>query len=89
MGVSAAYAGAGKDDAESIRTTHRAIHLGVTLIDTSEVYGPYLNEELVARALRGRRDQVVLATKFRPDLSAGRDGLDSSPPISAPPWTVP
>ena len=64
MGMSYAYTGAGSDDAESIRTIHRALDLGVTLLDTAEVYGPYTNEELVGRALRGRRDQVVLATKF-------------------------
>jgi aryl-alcohol dehydrogenase-like predicted oxidoreductase len=79
MGMSVAYAGAGSDDAESIRTIHRAIELGVTLIDTAEVYGPYVNEELVGRALRGRRDQVVLATKFGLISHTGRDGLDSSP----------
>lgn len=79
MGMSVAYAGAGSDDAESIRTVHRAIDLGVTLIDTAEVYGPYVNEELLARALRGRRDQVVLATKFGLISHTGRDGLDSSP----------
>lgn len=64
MGMSAYYTGAGADDAESIRTIQRAIDLGVTLIDTAEIYGPYINEELVGRALKGRRDQVVLATKF-------------------------
>lgn len=79
MGMSVAYAGAGSDDAESIRTVHRAIDLGVTLLDTAEVYGPYVNEELLARALRGRRDQVVLATKFGLISHTGRDGLDSSP----------
>jgi aryl-alcohol dehydrogenase-like predicted oxidoreductase len=79
MGMSVAYVGAGFDDAESIRTVHRAIDLGVTLIDTAEVYGPYVNEELLARALRGRRDQVVLATKFGLISHTGRDGLDSSP----------
>lgn len=79
MGMSVAYAGAGSDDAESIRTVHRAIDLGVTLIDTAEVYGPYVNEELLARALRGRREQVVLATKFGLISHTGRDGLDSSP----------
>jgi aryl-alcohol dehydrogenase-like predicted oxidoreductase len=79
MGMSVAYAGAGTDDAESIRTIHRAIDLGVTLIDTAEVYGPYVNEELVARALQGRRDQVVLATKFGLMSHTGRNGLDSSP----------
>jgi aryl-alcohol dehydrogenase-like predicted oxidoreductase len=79
MGMSVAYAVGGFDDAESIRTIHRAIDLGVTLIDTAEVYGPYVNEELVARALPGRRDQVVLATKFGLISHTGRDGLDSSP----------
>lgn len=79
MGMSVAYAGAGSDDDESIRTVHRAIDLGVTLIDTAEVYGPYVNEELLARALRGRREHIVLATKFGLISHTGRDGLDSSP----------
>ena len=79
MGMSAAYSIGGFDDAESIRTIHRALDLGVTLIDTAEVYGPYINEELLARALQGRRDQVVLATKFGLISHTGRDGLDSSP----------
>ena len=64
MGMSAYYTGAGTDDAESVRTIHRALDLGVTFLDTAEVYGPYTNEELVGRAIAGRRDQVVLATKF-------------------------
>lgn len=79
MGMSVAYAVGGFDDAESIRTVHRAIDLGVTLIDTAEVYGPYVNEELLARALQGRRDQVVLASKFGLISHTGRQGLDSSP----------
>jgi aryl-alcohol dehydrogenase-like predicted oxidoreductase len=79
MGMSAAYSIGGFDDAESIRTIHRALDLGVTLIDTAEVYGPYINEELLARALPGRRDQVVLATKFGLISHTGRDGIDSSP----------
>jgi aryl-alcohol dehydrogenase-like predicted oxidoreductase len=81
MGMSFAYTGAGADDAESIRTIHRAIDLGVTLIDTAEIYGPYTNEELVGRALKGRREDVVLATKFGM-ISHGGDGpghLDSTP----------
>jgi aryl-alcohol dehydrogenase-like predicted oxidoreductase len=81
MGMSFAYTGAGTDDAESIRTIQRAIDLGVTLIDTAEIYGPYSNEELVGQALKGRRDDVVLATKFGM-ISHGGDGpghLDSSP----------
>ena len=64
MGMSTAYTGAGSDDAESIRAIHRALDLGVTLIDTAEVYGPFINEELVGQAISGRRDEVVLATKF-------------------------
>src|SRR6478609_8893141 len=81
MGMSVAYAGAGSDDAESIRTVHRAIDLGVTLIDTAEIYGPYVNEELVGRALQGRRDQVVLATKFGLISHGGPEGrnADSRP----------
>ena len=55
--------GAGSDE-ESIRTIHRALELGITHIDTAEIYGPYINEELVGKAIKGRRDQVVLATKF-------------------------
>jgi aryl-alcohol dehydrogenase-like predicted oxidoreductase len=61
MGMSPVYGA--PDDVESIRTIHRAIDLGVTLIDTADVYGGGKNEELVGRALRGRRDKVVLATK--------------------------
>src|SRR3954467_6591266 len=81
MGMSHGYSGAGSDDAESIRTIHRAIDLGVTLIDTAEVYGPYVNEELVGRALRDRRDRVVLATKFGLISHTGRGPgrPDSSP----------
>ncbi|WP_328630928.1 aldo/keto reductase [Streptomyces sp. NBC_00356] len=81
MGMSHGYTGSGTDDAESIRTVHRALELGVTFIDTAEIYGPYANEELLGRALKGRRDQVVLATKFGLVSHAG-DGawnLDSSP----------
>ncbi|PHV06981.1 aldo/keto reductase [Janthinobacterium sp. BJB412] len=62
MGMSFAYGGA--DEAESIRTLHRAVELGVTMFDTAEVYGPYANEELLARALRGLRGKVSIATKF-------------------------
>ena len=81
MGMSHGYSGAGSDDAESVRTIHRALELGVTLIDTAEVYGPYVNEELVGRALQGRRDQVVLATKFGLISHTGRAAgkADSSP----------
>jgi aryl-alcohol dehydrogenase-like predicted oxidoreductase len=54
----------GLDNAESIRTIHRALDLGVTHIDTAEIYGPFLSEEIVGEAVKGRRDQVVIATKF-------------------------
>ncbi|HSC30613.1 MAG TPA: aldo/keto reductase [Gemmatimonadaceae bacterium] len=72
--------GAGSD-AESIRTIHRALDLGVTHLDTAEIYGPYTNEELVGRAIRDRRSQVVLATKFGlvSHSSGGPGVLDSSP----------
>src|SRR4051794_15717108 len=56
--------GGGLDDAESIRTIHRALDLGVTHIDTAEIYGPFHSEEVVGKALRGLRDGVVIATKF-------------------------
>jgi aryl-alcohol dehydrogenase-like predicted oxidoreductase len=62
MGMSEFY-GEG-DESESIATIHRALDLGVTFLDTSDMYGPYTNEELVGRAIRGRRDEVQLATKF-------------------------
>jgi aryl-alcohol dehydrogenase-like predicted oxidoreductase len=62
MGMSEFY-GPG-DEAESIATIHRALDLGVDFLDTADMYGPYTNEELVGRAIRGRREQVVLATKF-------------------------
>jgi len=81
MGMSHGYTGAGTNDAESIRTIHRALDLGVTLIDTAEIYGPYVNEELVGRAIKDRRDDVVLATKFGlvSHAGAGPSNLDSSP----------
>ncbi len=79
MGMSSAYTGAGSDDAESIRTILRALELGVTLIDTAEAYGPHTNEELVGRAIKGRRHEVVLATKFGFLSNTGRRGPDGSP----------
>ncbi|TDC76638.1 aldo/keto reductase [Streptomyces hainanensis] len=82
MGMSHGYTGAGTDDDQSVRTIHRALDLGVTLLDTAEVYGPYTNEELVGRALKGRRDQVVLATKFGLISHTGRPGATDSSPAS-------
>src|SRR5512138_1436150 len=78
MGMSQHYGAA--DEAESLATIDRALELGVTFLDTAEVYGPFANEELLGRALRGRRDRVVLATKFGFRIEDGRSvGLDSRP----------
>ncbi len=81
MGMSQAYGTAEeRDDRESIATIHRAIDLGVTFLDTAEVYGPFTNEDLLGRALVGRRHEVVLATKFGFEIgSSERAGLDSRP----------
>jgi aryl-alcohol dehydrogenase-like predicted oxidoreductase len=81
MAMSGYYLDPSSSDAESIRTIQRAVELGVTHIDTAEIYGPYTNEELVGRALKGRRDGVVLATKFGfvSHAGGGPGVLDSSP----------
>ncbi|HKU59658.1 MAG TPA: aldo/keto reductase [Gemmatimonadales bacterium] len=78
MGMSQSYGV--PDDAESVATLHRALELGVTFFDTAEVYGPFTNETLVGRALEGRRDRVILATKFGWEIGGNaRGGLDSRP----------
>ncbi|MFP6562077.1 aldo/keto reductase [Paraburkholderia sp. B3] len=77
MGMSYAYGA--PDDAESIATIHRAIELGCTFLDTAEIYGPFVNEELLGRALKGRRHEVTIATKFGFRFENGVRGLDSRP----------
>jgi aryl-alcohol dehydrogenase-like predicted oxidoreductase len=85
MGMSQAYGtDEERDERESIATIHRAIELGCTFLDTAEVYGPYINEELLARALKslnGGRDRVVIATKFgfKIDANGATTGVDSRP----------
>jgi aryl-alcohol dehydrogenase-like predicted oxidoreductase len=78
MGMSFAYGTS--DDDESIATIHRAIEFGCTFLDTAEVYGPFTNEELLGRALKDRRQQVTIATKFGWKIVDGKNvGLDSRP----------
>jgi aryl-alcohol dehydrogenase-like predicted oxidoreductase len=78
MGMSQSYGV--PDDAESIATIHRALDLGIDFFDTAEVYGPFINEELVGRALKGRRDKAIIATKFGFRIENGKNmGTDSRP----------
>ena len=78
LGMSQSYGPA--DEKESLATLDRAVELGVTFFDTAEAYGPYKNEELLGRALEGRRDRLVIGTKFGWRLENGKiTGLDSRP----------
>jgi len=78
MGMSQSYGPA--DEAESIATLHRAVELGCTFIDTAEVYGPFTNEDLLGRALAGKRGEVTIATKFGFKIEGGKiTGTDSRP----------
>ena len=77
MGMSAFYGTT--DEGEALATIDRALELGCNLLDTAEMYGPYVNEELVAKAIAGRRERFVVATKFGVSFAAGGPSLDASP----------
>lgn len=76
MGISQSYGI--PNDAESIATIHRAIEMGVTFFDTAELYGPYINEELLGKAIKNYRDKIIIATKFGYEIQSGKMvGLNS------------
>lgn len=88
MGMSDFYS-TGADRLEAIATLHRALELGVTLLDTADMYGPHTNEELVGEAIKGKRQQVFLATKFgilRDPADPSARGVSSRPSISGARW---
>jgi aryl-alcohol dehydrogenase-like predicted oxidoreductase len=77
MGMSAFYGP--RDDDESTKVIDRALELGVTLLDTADMYGPHTNEILVGQAIKGKRDKVVLATKFAITMVNGQRGINGKP----------
>lgn len=86
MGMSHGYGG--QDEADAIRTLHRAVELGVSLFDTAEVYGPFTNEVLVGKALKPLRDKVVIATKFGFNIAETIDGPKQEPGLNSRPEHV-
>src|ERR1700722_17579241 len=79
MGMSAFYDRGGVTEKDSIELIHKAIDLGINFFDTAEIYGPFTNEELLGKALKGKRDQVIIASKFGFRFENGkRVGLDGS-----------